>query len=79
MASIISDSGRQQSLAVNVMVGVAGALTGGMLIGPFLGMGDIDNFGLSFPSVLISLLSAVLLLTLVNKFPRREERKRRAR
>jgi uncharacterized membrane protein YeaQ/YmgE (transglycosylase-associated protein family) len=78
MASIVTDSDRQQSVAANVMLGVLGALIGGMLVGPLIGAGDIDNYGLSFPSVLLSLCGAVGLLALVHGVRRRTRvRKRR--
>lgn len=68
MASIMSRSQGDQILSVNVIVGVAGALLGGMVISPLAGLGDIENYGLSFTSVLIALGGAVLLLALVTRF-----------
>jgi uncharacterized membrane protein YeaQ/YmgE (transglycosylase-associated protein family) len=52
-------------------------LLGGMLISPLLGVGDIDNYGLSFPSVLIALCGSALLLVLVNRMRRARGRARR--
>ena len=77
MASILTDAERQQSVAVNVMVGVAGSLLGGMLVAPLIGMGDIDNYGLGFPGVLLALGTSVLLLMLLNRMRRARVRGRR--
>jgi uncharacterized membrane protein YeaQ/YmgE (transglycosylase-associated protein family) len=70
MASIVADTDRRRSVTVNVVVGTAGALIGGMLISPLIGAASIDNYGLSFPSVLIALSVALLLLVLANRFRR---------
>ena len=77
MASILTDAERQQSVAVNVVVGVAGALLGGMLVSPLIGVGDIDNYGLGFPGVLLALCGSVLLLILMNRMRRTRVRTRR--
>jgi len=76
MASIVVDDPRQ-SMAVNVLVGVAGALIGGMLLSPLLGIGDIDNYGLSFPAVLLSLCGALLLLFMTSRIRRARLKTRR--
>ncbi len=77
MASIIADNDRQHSVAVNVLVGVTGALIGGMLISPLVGAGDMDNSGLSFPSLLIAVCGSAILLALVSRMRRSRVKARR--
>ncbi|MEO6186971.1 MAG: GlsB/YeaQ/YmgE family stress response membrane protein, partial [Steroidobacteraceae bacterium] len=77
MTSIIADANRQRGVAVYVLVGVTGALLGGMVLSPLIGLGEIDNYGLSFPSLLISIGGAVLLLALVSRLRRSPKKTRR--
>jgi uncharacterized membrane protein YeaQ/YmgE (transglycosylase-associated protein family) len=54
---------------LNVVVGIIGALIGGWVISPMVGVGTI-NEGLSIGSFLVSLVGAVVLLAIVNLFRR---------
>jgi uncharacterized membrane protein YeaQ/YmgE (transglycosylase-associated protein family) len=59
----------QQGIVLNVVVGIIGALIGGWVVSPMVGVGTIND-AISIGSVLVSLLGAVLLLGVVNLFRR---------
>jgi len=65
LASIIMKTDAQQGLFLNVVVGIVGAMLGGWLISPLLGIGTINQNNFSLPSMLVSLVGAVILLFLV--------------
>jgi uncharacterized membrane protein YeaQ/YmgE (transglycosylase-associated protein family) len=65
IASIIMKTDAQQGLFLNVVVGIVGAMLGGWLISPLLGIGTINQNNFSLPSMLVSLVGAVILLFLV--------------
>lgn len=65
LASLIVGRANQQGIILNVVVGIIGALIGGWLISPMVGVGSI-NEGITFGSFLVSLLGAVILLAIVN-------------
>jgi uncharacterized membrane protein YeaQ/YmgE (transglycosylase-associated protein family) len=68
VASMIMGTDDQQGTLLNVVVGVVGAFVAGLLLSPLLGVGTINQSDFSLPSMLISLLGAVILLALVNAF-----------
>jgi uncharacterized membrane protein YeaQ/YmgE (transglycosylase-associated protein family) len=68
IASRMMETDDQQGVLLNVVVGVVGAFIAGLLLSPLLGVGTINQSDFSFPSMLISLLGAVILLALVNAF-----------
>ena len=68
IASVMMGTDDQQGTLLNVVVGVVGAFIAGLLLSPLLGVGTINQSDFSFPSMLISLLGAVILLALVNAF-----------
>ena len=70
LASIIMKTDAQQGIFLNVIVGIVGAALGGWLISPMLGVGSINNAGISIPSIFVSLLGSVVLLALINLFRR---------
>jgi uncharacterized membrane protein YeaQ/YmgE (transglycosylase-associated protein family) len=51
-------------------VGIIGAFVAGLVVNPFVGGGNINQGDFSLPSLLASLLGAVLLLGVVNLFRR---------
>ena len=55
-------------LAMNIVVGIVGALIGGFLITELLGFGDGEGL---IESIVVATLGAVLLLWVVNKFKER--------
>ena len=73
LASIIMKRDGQQGIIMNVVVGIVGAFIGGLLIGPLLGAGSIND-GISVMSFVVSLIAAVILLAIVNLFRRGKAR-----
>ena len=69
LASLIMRTDAQQGILLNVVVGIVGALVGGWVVSPMVGVGTI-NESISIGSVLVSLAGAVLLLAVVNLFRR---------
>ncbi len=74
LASIIMKRDAQQGIILNIVVGIIGALVGGFLLSPLFGVGTINQNNFSLPSLLVSLLGAVILLAIVNMFTRRSVR-----
>ena len=66
LASIVMKTDAQQGIALNVVVGIVGAVLGGWFLSPLLGTGTINQDNLSLPSLAVSLLGAVILLAIVN-------------
>ncbi len=66
VASLIMRTDAQQGLILNVVVGIVGALMGGWLISPLVGVGTINQNALSVGSIGVSLAGAVILLAIVN-------------
>jgi uncharacterized membrane protein YeaQ/YmgE (transglycosylase-associated protein family) len=62
LASMIMRTDAQQGVLLNIVVGIVGAVIGGLI----LGRGNINNAGLSVSTFLVSLLGAVVLLAIVN-------------
>jgi uncharacterized membrane protein YeaQ/YmgE (transglycosylase-associated protein family) len=74
LASIIMRRDAQQGILLNIIVGIVGAILGGVLLAPLLGSGDITDGNFSLPALLVSLLGAIILLAIVNMFTRRRVR-----
>ena len=68
IASWMMETDDQQGTLLNVVVGVVGAFFAGLFFSPLLGVGTINQSDFSLPSMLISLLGAVIFLALVNAF-----------
>ena len=71
VASMIMKTDAQQGIFLNIVVGIVGAFLAGLLLSPMLGISTINQGSLSLPSLLVSLLGAVLLLFIVNLIRRR--------
>ncbi len=69
LASLIMRTDAQQGILLNVIVGIVGALIGGWVISPMVGVASLEE-GLSIASFLVSLVGAVVLLAIVNLFRR---------
>ncbi len=69
LASLIMRTDAQQGIWLNVIVGIIGALVGGWVISPMVGVGTIND-ALSIGSFLVSLAGAVVLLAIINLFRR---------
>ncbi len=70
IASMLMKTDGQQGMFLNVVVGIVGAMLGGWLISPLVGVATINQNNFSLPAMGISLLGAVILLGLVNLFRR---------
>lgn len=66
IASKIMNTDAQQGIVLNVVVGIVGAVIGGWLITPLIGVGTINQDAFSVPAMLVSLLGAAILLAIVN-------------
>lgn len=66
VASLMMKTDGQQGIFLNVIVGVVGAILAGWLISPLVGVGTINQDNFSLPSLLVSLVGAVVLLAIVN-------------
>ena len=66
LASIIMRTNAQQGIVMNFLVGIIGALLAGFLLTPLFGVGTINQSNFSLPSLLLSLLGAIILLAIVN-------------
>lgn len=65
----------QQGIALNVLIGIVGALLGGWLLSPLLGViATINQSDFSVPSVFVSVLGAIILLAAASFLPRRTVR-----
>jgi uncharacterized membrane protein YeaQ/YmgE (transglycosylase-associated protein family) len=63
IASLIMHTNAQQGPMLNILVGIIGALLAGFLLTPLFGVGTINQSNFSLPSLLLSLLGAVILLS----------------
>ena len=70
IASIVMRTDAQQGLLLNIIVGIIGAFLAGLVLTPLFGVGSINQGDFSLPSLLISLLGAIILLAIVNLFRR---------
>jgi uncharacterized membrane protein YeaQ/YmgE (transglycosylase-associated protein family) len=65
-ASVLMHTNAEQGAFLNVVVGVCGALLGGWFFSPLLGVATINQQDFSLPSLLVSLLGAILLVGGIN-------------
>ena len=70
LASIVMRTDAQQGILLNIIVGIVGAILGGLVLAPLIGGGNITQGDFSLPSLLVSLLGAIILLAIVNLFRR---------
>jgi uncharacterized membrane protein YeaQ/YmgE (transglycosylase-associated protein family) len=66
IASLMMKTDGQQGIFLNVIVGVVGAILAGWFISPLVGVGTINQNNFSLPSLLVSLVGAIVLLAIVN-------------
>ena len=74
LASIVMRTDAQQGILLNIVVGIIGAILGGLLLSPLIGGGSITSGNFDVMSLLVSFLGAVILLAIVNLFTRRRVR-----
>jgi uncharacterized membrane protein YeaQ/YmgE (transglycosylase-associated protein family) len=60
----------REGLLLNIVVGIVGAFVGGFVLTPLLGVGTINQGNFSLPSLIVSLLGAIILLAVVSLFRR---------
>ncbi len=70
VASMIMRTDAQQGIFLNIVVGIVGAFIGGLLFSGLIGSAPITSRELSIPSLLVSLLGAIVLLAIINLFRR---------
>ena len=61
IASRIMHTNSQQCLLLDIVVGIVGAFLAGYFISPLLGIGTIND-AITIPTMLVTLLGAVVLL-----------------
>ncbi|MDZ7843560.1 MAG: GlsB/YeaQ/YmgE family stress response membrane protein [Anaerolineales bacterium] len=61
VASKIMGTSSQQGLILDIVVGVIGAFLAGYFLSPLLGVGTIND-AITLPTMLVTLLGAVILL-----------------
>ncbi len=66
IASLVVGTDAQQGVLLNVVVGIVGAMLGGWLISPLVGVGTINQGAFNLPALGVSLAGAVILLVIVN-------------
>ncbi|GAB1471688.1 GlsB/YeaQ/YmgE family stress response membrane protein [Chloroflexota bacterium] len=64
IASRIMHTNSQQGLLLDIVVGVIGAFLAGYFVSPLLGIGTIND-AISIPTMLVTLVGAVVLLWIV--------------
>jgi uncharacterized membrane protein YeaQ/YmgE (transglycosylase-associated protein family) len=64
IASRIMRTNSQQGILLDIVVGVIGAFIAGYFISPLLGVGTIND-AVTIPTMLVTLIGAVILLWLV--------------
>lgn len=70
VASIVMKTNGQQGIVLNVIVGIVGAILGGWLISPLVGVSTINQDNFSLAGLAVSFVGAVILLAIVNFFRR---------
>jgi uncharacterized membrane protein YeaQ/YmgE (transglycosylase-associated protein family) len=70
LASIVMKTNAQQGMILNIIVGIVGAFLAGLVLSPLFGIDSINSGNFSLPSLLVSLLGAIILLAIVNLFRR---------
>jgi len=66
LASLLMKTDNQQGMFLNVVVGIVGAMLGGWLISPLVGVGTINQNNFSLPALVVSFVGAAILLAIVN-------------
>ena len=66
LASIVMKTNDQQGVFLNIVVGLIGAVLGGWLISPMVGVGTINQNDFSLAAMFVSFVGAAILLAIVN-------------
>ena len=70
VASRIMHTNSQQGLILDIVVGIVGAFLAGYFISPLLGVGTIND-AITLPTMLVTLLGAIVLIWLYKMIVRR--------
>ena len=70
IASRIMNTNSQQGLLLDIVVGIVGAFLAGVFLSPLLGVGTIND-AITLPTILVSLVGAVVLLAIYKSVVRR--------
>jgi uncharacterized membrane protein YeaQ/YmgE (transglycosylase-associated protein family) len=73
VASLIMHTNSQQGLLLDIVVGIVGAFLAGYFISPLLGVGTIND-AITIPTLLVSLLGAIVLLAIYKMIAGRRAR-----
>lgn len=63
----------RSNLLLNIIVAVVGAFLAGYFLSPIFGVGTIND-AITVPTMLVTLLGAIILLAIVHLFQRRRRR-----
>lgn len=66
LASLVMRTDAQQGLLLNIVVGIIGAILGGLLISPLIGDAPITSGSFDIGSLVVSFIGALILLAIVN-------------
>ncbi len=66
VASLVMRTDARQGIFLNVVVGIVGAILAGWFLSPLVGVPTINQGNFSLPSLVVSLVGAVVLLAIVN-------------
>jgi uncharacterized membrane protein YeaQ/YmgE (transglycosylase-associated protein family) len=70
LASLVMKTDGQQGIILSVVVGIIGAMLGGWLISPLIGVPTVNQDAFSLPAMGVSFPGALILLAIVNFFRR---------
>jgi len=70
LASLVMRTDAQQGIILNVVVGIVGSFLAAFLVSPLLGIPPVTSGAISIPTLLVSLVGAIILLAIVNMFRR---------
>lgn len=74
IASLVMKTDAQQGAILNIVIGIVGAFVGGYLISPLVGISTINQDALSIPSILVSILGAIIVIAVWNLIRRGKSR-----
>ncbi len=67
---------RRSNLLLNIVLAIVGALLAGYFLSPILGVGTIND-AITLPTMLVTLLGAIILIAIVSLFQRGSRGRRR--
>lgn len=74
VASKLMNTDAQQGIFLNIVVGIVGAVIGGWVISPLVGVPTINQDAFSLGAFVVSLGGAIILLAIVNLIRRGKAR-----